>query len=63
MDDLGYTDDGISHVAAHFGYMEDPNVPAVLRLADAAGLEGPLDLDDASYFLSTIELRVGRDPA
>jgi KUP system potassium uptake protein len=51
VDDLGYTDDGISHVAAHFGYMEDPNVPAVLRLADA------------SYFLSTIELRVGRDPA
>jgi K+ transporter len=50
VDDLGYTDDGISHVTAHFGYMEGPNVPAVLRLADAAGLEGPLDLDDASYF-------------
>jgi len=62
VDDLGYTDDGISHVTAYFGYMQDPNVPDVLRLADAAGLEGPLDVDDASYFLSTIELRVGRDP-
>src|SRR5664279_5413190 len=61
VDDLGYTDDGISHVTAYFGYMQDPNVPDVLRLADAAGLEGPLDVDDASYFLSTIELRVGRD--
>ncbi len=62
VDDLGYTDDGISHVTAYFGYMEDPNVPDVLRLAAAAGLEGPLDIDDASYFLSTIELRVGREP-
>jgi len=62
VDDLGYTDDGISHVTACFGYMEDPNVPDVLRLADKIGLEGPLDVDDASYFLSTIELRVGRDP-
>ena len=62
VDDLGYTDDGISHVTAYFGYMQDPNVPDVLRLAAAAGLEGALDIDDASYFLSTIELRVGRDP-
>ena len=62
VDDLGYTDDGISHVTAYFGYMEDPNIPDVLRLAIKAGLEGPLDVDDASYFLSTIELRVGREP-
>jgi len=62
VDDLGYTDDGISHVTAYFGYMEDPNIPDVLRLAVKAGLEGPLDVDDASYFLSTIELRVGREP-
>ena len=62
LDDLGYTDDGISHVTARFGYMQDPNVPSVLALADAAGLEGPLDLGEASYFLSTIELRVGDQP-
>jgi len=42
--------------------MEDANVHAVLRLAATFGLEGPLDVDNASYFLSTIELRVGREP-
>jgi KUP system potassium uptake protein len=36
VDDLGYTDDVISHITAQFGYVEDPNVPEVLRLADAA---------------------------
>jgi KUP system potassium uptake protein len=62
LDDLGYTDDGIFHVDARFGYMDEPNVPAVLRLVDAAGVEGPLDVSDTSYFLSTIELRVGDAP-
>ena len=62
-DDLGHTDDGIFHVSARFGYMDEPNVPSILRLVAAAGIEGPLDhLDDASYFLSTIELRVGDAP-
>jgi len=40
--------------------VEDANVPAVLRLAATFGLEGPLDVDNASCFLSTIELRVGQ---
>ncbi|HEX2808635.1 MAG TPA: KUP/HAK/KT family potassium transporter, partial [Kineosporiaceae bacterium] len=62
LDDLGYTDDGITHVSARFGYMEDPNVPSVLGQAAAAGIEGPLEVDEASYFLSTIELRVGDAP-
>jgi len=62
VDALGYTDDGISHVAAHFGYMEEPNIPRVLHLAADAGLESPLEVDDASYFLSTIELSVSDAP-
>ena len=62
VDDLGYTDDGITHVTAWFGYMEDPNVPAVLGQAAAAGLESPLEVDQASYFLSTIDLQVGDVP-
>jgi KUP system potassium uptake protein len=62
IDDLGYADDGISHVGARFGYMDEPNVPGVLRLAAAAGLECPLEVDAASYFLSTIELRAGDAP-
>jgi len=59
IDDLGYADDGIAHVGVRFGYMDEPNVPGVLRLAVAAGLECPLEVDEASYFLSTIELHVG----
>jgi KUP system potassium uptake protein len=62
IDDLGYRDDGITHVAARFGYMEQPDVPAALRLAAEAGLECPLEVDEASYFLSTIELRPGDAP-
>jgi KUP system potassium uptake protein len=62
IDDLGYADDGITQVSARFGYMDAPNVPDVLRLAAAAGLECPLEVDDASYFLSTIELHAGDAP-
>jgi KUP system potassium uptake protein len=62
LDDLGYADDGITHVEARFGYMDEPNVPRVLQLAVDAGLECPLELDDASYFLSTIELTAGDAP-
>jgi KUP system potassium uptake protein len=57
IDDLGDSSDGITHVGARFGYMDRPNVPSVMRLAVAAGLECPLD--EASYFLSTIDLQIG----
>jgi KUP system potassium uptake protein len=60
VDDLGYTDDGITHITARFGYTDDTDVPAVLRLIDPAQVEGPLELDEATYFLSTVELRHGR---
>ena len=62
IDDLGYTDDGITHATAHFGYMDDPDVPAMLRLIAAAPIESPIDHDVASYFLSTIDLSRGDTP-
>ncbi|MFE5046265.1 potassium transporter Kup [Streptomyces sp. NPDC056637] len=62
VDDLGYADDGIVHVTARFGYMETPDVPGLLATLDAAQTEGPLQLDQASYFLSKIELRRGKAP-
>jgi KUP system potassium uptake protein len=61
-DDLGYADDGISHVTVRFGYIETPNLPAVLRALDPGTTEGRLDLEHASYFLSKIELRRGEAP-
>jgi KUP system potassium uptake protein len=54
--DLGFSDDGISHVTARFGFQEMPNVPEVLRLAAEHGLECPLEIPEASYFLSKLEL-------
>jgi KUP system potassium uptake protein len=54
--DLGFRDDGISHVCARFGYQDAMHVPTVLRAALAAGLECPLEVDEASYFLSKVEL-------
>jgi KUP system potassium uptake protein len=62
IDDLGYADDGITHISARFGYMDEPHVPTVLRQAAAAGLECPLEVDEASYFLSTIQLHAGDAP-
>ncbi len=62
IDDLGYRDDGILHVTARFGFMDAPDVPHDVDLIAASDIESPLDLDDVSYFLSTIELRVGDTP-
>jgi KUP system potassium uptake protein len=59
VDALGYHNDGIVFVSARFGYMERPNVPAVLRLVDPMSTEGPIDIDNASYFLSKLELCAG----
>jgi KUP system potassium uptake protein len=59
IDDLGYTDDGITHATARFGYMDEQNVPEVIRLLAKAEIECPIELDDTTYFLSKIELRRG----
>jgi len=45
IDDLGYTDDGITHVSARFGYMDAPNAPEVLRLLETADIECPIEVD------------------
>ena len=62
VDDLGDFRDGVIHVNAKFGYMERPNVPDALRLLDPRQTEGEIGLDDASYFLSKLELRAGSAP-
>jgi KUP system potassium uptake protein len=59
IDPLGDAHDGIIHVTARFGYMETPDVPRVLRLLDPARTEGLIAIDDASFFLSKIELTKG----
>ena len=59
VDDLGDHNDGIFFVSARFGYMERPDVPAALRLVDPVVIDGPIDVDNASYFLSKVDLFAG----
>ncbi|MRJ76401.1 potassium transporter Kup [Aeromicrobium sp. SMF47] len=60
-DSLGHEQDGITRVIVRFGYAEHADVPAALALLSPEQTEGPVDLEDATYFLSRIELRVGSD--
>ncbi|HYO04786.1 MAG TPA: potassium transporter Kup [Mycobacterium sp.] len=62
VDALGYAQDGIVHVTARFGYMEPSDVPAALRLLDPEETEGAISVDEASYFLSKLELAAGPEP-
>ncbi|SDD01269.1 KUP system potassium uptake protein [Glycomyces harbinensis] len=63
VDALVHDRDAIIHVTARFGYMETPDVPTALRAVEPEQSEGrELDLDRAVYYLSAIQLRVGRAP-
>ncbi|MET8847451.1 potassium transporter Kup [Amycolatopsis sp. NPDC004625] len=62
VEDLGHPDDGIVFVTARYGYMETPDVPGVLERLDPEQTEGRLNLPEASYFLSKIELQRGPEP-
>ena len=59
VDSLGHADDGIIHVTARFGYMETPDVRQALRVLEPTKTEGSISIDDASYFLSKIQLIKG----
>jgi KUP system potassium uptake protein len=57
IDDLGDGGDGIHHVTARFGYMDEPDVPAALQLAaDRGGPLAAVDLDEVAYFVSRITI-------
>ena len=62
VDDLGYKDEQIYHVTVRIGYADAPSVPALLPLIRDACYEGPLDEEQVSYFLSTIEVVKGSSP-
>ncbi len=57
VDDLAASDRRIMLLKADFGYMEDPDVPAVLDQLDPA-----VDCRDVSYFLSRVEVIPGSEP-
>jgi KUP system potassium uptake protein len=62
IDDLGYADDGIVHVTARLGYMDTPDVPALLPLINHAEIRGRLEDGQVSYFLSKIDLHMSAQP-
>ncbi len=59
VDSLEYTDDGIVHVSARFGFHDDQNIPAALREASALTDEMEFDPDTVCYFLSRITIERG----
>jgi KUP system potassium uptake protein len=56
VDDLGYRDDGIVHVTARIGYQDRPDVPELIRHANAQVDEGDIKVATCSYFVSHITL-------
>ncbi|MEJ7797500.1 MAG: potassium transporter Kup [Solirubrobacteraceae bacterium] len=62
VDELGYEDDGILHLTLHYGFQDDPDVPAALRQAAETGLEVDVDLENATYFVSQITVVRGDAP-
>ena len=59
VDDLAIPDDGISLVTARFGFQDEPNVPRALRQVECDGV--PIDIDNATYFLSRITVSAGKE--
>jgi KUP system potassium uptake protein len=62
VDNLGYEDDGISHLTAKVGFQEAIKVPHLFALACTRGLEGGADETDAVYYLSQVTLRPADRP-
>jgi KUP system potassium uptake protein len=61
IDDLGYRDDGITHLTLRYGFQDRVNVPRALRAA-AKHIEGDVDLHAVSYFVSRINIDATRAP-
>ena len=59
LDHLGYDDDHIQHLSIHFGFSDDPDIPAALRRASDEGVldGGQADVANASFFLSRGPIR------
>ena len=62
LDDLGYATTESSTSPHASDTWSGPTCPRALRAARPRETEGPIDLDNASYFLSKLELCVGDAP-
>ncbi|MCW2693359.1 MAG: potassium transporter [Mycobacterium sp.] len=57
-----FPEDGVVHLRAAYGFQDEQDVPALLRLAVAQGLLAPPDLGELTYFLSRITVVGSREP-
>ncbi|MFL6129217.1 MAG: potassium transporter Kup [Mycobacteriales bacterium] len=58
VDDLGYANDGIVHLTVRHGFYDTPDIPSALaQAARSEEIEGDIDLDRTSYFVSRGSLR------
>ncbi|MFB9238194.1 potassium transporter Kup [Plantactinospora siamensis] len=62
IDDLGDPHDGIIHIGAVFGFQDPTDFPAVLRRAAGHPRAEGLVLDQVSYFVSKVTLRLTDRP-
>jgi KUP system potassium uptake protein len=62
VDDLGYRQDGITHLTVRLGYSDRPDVPAFVRQAAARSLDLPVAADSATYFVSHITVARSQAP-
>src|SRR3954453_9472806 len=55
LDDLGYRDDGLTHLTVRYGFQDTIDVPGALR-GCAEKIETDVDLENVSYFVSRISI-------
>jgi len=62
-DDLGDPFDGITHLTFRLGFLDEPDIPALLRLANRVLAhdrgDGPIDVDEAYYYVSNLMVSPG----
>lgn len=56
VDDLGFDNDGIVHICVRVGFNDSQDIPRGLALAATQSPELMLDVDDAHYFLSLLDV-------
>ncbi|MEO8888455.1 MAG: potassium transporter Kup [Jatrophihabitantaceae bacterium] len=59
---LGEPGNGIVHIAVNFGFQDRTDIPEAIHRAFAADVDGSVDLEHASYFLSRISLHRTHEP-
>ncbi|MGK2954063.1 MAG: potassium transporter Kup [Solirubrobacterales bacterium] len=64
-DDLGDPVDGMSHLTFKLGFLDVPDIPAMLRLANELPepelTDGAIEVDDAYFYVSNLVVSIGGD--